>query len=384
LLGWSLLFSNLFALPLMNIGGLLLEGAPNKDFTGVVGAVAVSYLLVPFQAYAALKGLLEKEEGPWFRTPKTGKITDPVTHLRRLYKLRKWLFGNGHGNGGGRRLAPVLAIGVARPPRRPSRKVGWIVTLAVVCALGGLGVEAVNAPIAEAAGTSLYLHGGSCPTTDGTMDTTSPTSTTKTWSLGTAAQSCQWDASTSTTSDQTIYATDVFTFTFWAVSSKANRSAAISATFGYSAVSTCNSVTAIATMPTFSFTLASTSSTQETPPTFSPAADVLVPAGSFFCWTITVQTASGNISLQWDSSAAATNLNSSDTIFVPEYVLLLAGIAFILPVARRNRRRSTPLSRSGSRESFDWFELENAASADVEPGGRTAGDKPADAAPSRP
>jgi hypothetical protein len=29
-----------------------------------------------FQAFAAIKGFLEKEEGPWFRTPKTGRITD--------------------------------------------------------------------------------------------------------------------------------------------------------------------------------------------------------------------------------------------------------------------------------------------------------------------
>src|SRR5207302_7998608 len=39
-LGWSLLFSNVLSLPLMNVGGLLLEGAPSKDFGGVLGAVA--------------------------------------------------------------------------------------------------------------------------------------------------------------------------------------------------------------------------------------------------------------------------------------------------------------------------------------------------------
>src|SRR5439155_26157220 len=106
----------------------------------------------------------EKEEGPWFRTPKTGRITDPVKHLRRLYRLRKWLFGNGNGNGKGGHgpLRPAPAhVEVAPPlPRRPSRRIAWIVTIAIVCALGGLGINAVHAPPAYAA-SSFYLHNGS-------------------------------------------------------------------------------------------------------------------------------------------------------------------------------------------------------------------------------
>src|SRR5205085_5388252 len=144
-------------------GGLLLEDAPPKDFGGVLGAMVVSYLLVPFQAYAALKGLLEKEEGPWFRTPKTGRITDPVKHLRRLKKLRKWLFGNGNGNGkggyGGLKPALLHIEAAQRPLRRPSRRIAWIVSIAVVCALTGLGIDAVHAPPAYAA-TSFYMHNG--------------------------------------------------------------------------------------------------------------------------------------------------------------------------------------------------------------------------------
>ncbi|MEA2656562.1 MAG: hypothetical protein QOI23_1927, partial [Chloroflexota bacterium] len=87
-LGWALLFSNIFALPLMNLGGLILEEAPPRDLQGVLGAVVLSFALVPFQGWAALKGLLAKEEGPWFRTPKTGRVTDEVHHLRRLQMLR--------------------------------------------------------------------------------------------------------------------------------------------------------------------------------------------------------------------------------------------------------------------------------------------------------
>src|SRR6202171_3167492 len=84
LLGWSLLFSNIFALPLMNVGGLILEEAPRRDMQGVLGALVLSFALVPFQAWAAFKGLISKDEGPWFRTPKTGRVTDEGHHPRRL------------------------------------------------------------------------------------------------------------------------------------------------------------------------------------------------------------------------------------------------------------------------------------------------------------
>src|SRR5439155_324851 len=90
LLGWSLLFSNIFALPLMNLAGLILEEAPARDVQGVVGALVLSFALVPFQGWAAFKGLISKDEGPWFRTPKTGRVTDEVKHLRRLHLLRRW------------------------------------------------------------------------------------------------------------------------------------------------------------------------------------------------------------------------------------------------------------------------------------------------------
>src|SRR2546427_5505626 len=111
LLGWSLLFSNIFALPLMNLGGLLLEEAPARDVQGVFGAVVLSFALVPFQAWAAIKGLLSKDEGPWFRTPKTGRVTDEVRHLRRLHMLRRWL-------GGPRGSPPCCAAAatISRPP----------------------------------------------------------------------------------------------------------------------------------------------------------------------------------------------------------------------------------------------------------------------------
>ncbi len=79
--GWSLVLTNLFALPLMNAVGLFLEESEEKDYQGIFSFIALSYIVVPFQAYASLKGFL-KGEGPWFRTPKTGHITDIITRGR--------------------------------------------------------------------------------------------------------------------------------------------------------------------------------------------------------------------------------------------------------------------------------------------------------------
>ena len=80
--GWSLVLTNMLALPLMNAVGLFLEESEEKDYFGLASFVALSYIVVPFQAYAALKGFLESKEGPWFRTPKTGRITDIFTRGR--------------------------------------------------------------------------------------------------------------------------------------------------------------------------------------------------------------------------------------------------------------------------------------------------------------
>jgi cellulose synthase/poly-beta-1,6-N-acetylglucosamine synthase-like glycosyltransferase len=85
--GWCLVLTNMFALPLINGVGLFLEESDQRDFVGIFSFILLSYILVPFQAYAAIKGLFEKEEGHWFRTPKTGHITDSFFRSR----FRRWL-----------------------------------------------------------------------------------------------------------------------------------------------------------------------------------------------------------------------------------------------------------------------------------------------------
>jgi glycosyltransferase involved in cell wall biosynthesis len=160
-LGWSLLFSNIFALPLMNLGGLILEEAPGRDLQGVLGALVLSFALVPFQGWAALKGLIRKDEGPWFRTPKTGHITDEVHHLRRLRMLRRWLLGARES-----RLRPPSspAYSIAAPAARPrGRRLGWIAAGGLALALLALAWGSTRAPISQAAGNPLYLHGNGSP-----------------------------------------------------------------------------------------------------------------------------------------------------------------------------------------------------------------------------
>ncbi|MFC1727828.1 kelch repeat-containing protein, partial [Patescibacteria group bacterium] len=87
--GWSLVLTNLFSLPLMNAVGMFLEEAEEKDYIGILSFMLLCYILVPFQAYAAVKGLLKKDEGPWFRTPKTGKVTDVFTRGQ----FYRWISG---------------------------------------------------------------------------------------------------------------------------------------------------------------------------------------------------------------------------------------------------------------------------------------------------
>lgn len=82
LVGWTLVFSNLFSLAIMNLSGLFLERGARRPWSGVMSVVGLSTLLVPFHGYAALKGLLEEEEGGWHRTDKSGRITGIVDLLR--------------------------------------------------------------------------------------------------------------------------------------------------------------------------------------------------------------------------------------------------------------------------------------------------------------
>ena len=252
-LGWSLLLTNLLSLPVMNFAGLLLEGAPAKDYIGILGALVTSFLLVPFQAYAAIKGMLERDEGPWYRTPKTGRVTDPVSHLRQLKWLRKWL-GPLHRNPTA--TAPVHST--ALPPPRPPQRLGWVVVAALLFTLGGIGYGALHAPVVKAAATTLYLYD---PVSRGQMDVPPPVAVApSTFNMTAAGNTFTWPTP-ATTGVNSLPAGTTVTMNYWS-GGAAGATSNANLTFGYSANSSCLQITwiqnahAIASSTTVSATMA--------------------------------------------------------------------------------------------------------------------------------
>src|SRR5437868_2448792 len=112
--GWSLVVSNALALPLMNLTGVLLEGSLKRDALGLLSFIGLSWILVPFQAYASIKALFEKKEGGWVRTPKSGRVTESLErfHLARLmpWELPRRKRGQHRPGGTGRVTAAAVVV----------------------------------------------------------------------------------------------------------------------------------------------------------------------------------------------------------------------------------------------------------------------------------
>ena len=347
LLGWSLLLSNVFALPLMNLGGLILEEAPARDAQGVLGALVLSFALVPFQGWAAFKGLISKDEGPWFRTPKTGRVTDEVRHLRRLHLLRRWLTGRPQA---GRRWMPPVAP--ATPPLRSSgshrRWLGWVVVGVLAVLFGSLAIASVRAPVVKAAGNPLYLHG--------TGVSPACTASTVDQNVGTRATPCAIQSSAggvvttwsfSNLPAQTV-AAGVWTFQlFWSGGTGAtNDTVAISA--GVSPTASCAGFAALIPNAGSTWTADYGANTTNTtsPLTVSTSASqlpmVITPGGSLCIQVTLTHNTGGKPSMLYDgaSGAGSTNL-VAPSIIVPESLLGLAGLVAIVPVfaSRLVRRR---------------------------------------------
>jgi len=115
--GWSLVVSNALALPLMNLTGVLLEGSLKRDALGVFSFIGLSWLLVPFQAYASIKAFFERKEGGWVRTPKSGHVTETLErfHLARLmpWELPRRRRGQAKASSGTGRLAAAAVVVLA-------------------------------------------------------------------------------------------------------------------------------------------------------------------------------------------------------------------------------------------------------------------------------
>jgi cellulose synthase/poly-beta-1,6-N-acetylglucosamine synthase-like glycosyltransferase len=340
LLGWSLLFSNIFALPLMNLGGLILEEAPARDLQGVLGAVVLSFALVPFQAWAAFKGLISKDEGPWFRTPKTGNVTDEVHHLRRLFLLRRWLTG---------RKRPPHDTRPATSPSSPAvpltpghrRWVGWFVVGVLVLLFGSLAFASSHAPVVSAAGNPLYLHGtGNAPCAPGSLDPTP----------GARARPCRLSGAVGVWSEtnlpaQTV-AAGIWSFTmYWARSG--NNTSTVSISAGVAVGASCAGFVAIIPNPltTWTATYGPGSANPTSPFTVSTSAAqaaLVIPPGGSLCLRVDdTQSSGGDVDMLYDRGVglADTRVVPPSTV-VPESLLPLAAlIPFIPLLARRFVRR---------------------------------------------
>jgi cellulose synthase/poly-beta-1,6-N-acetylglucosamine synthase-like glycosyltransferase len=348
-LGWSLLFSNIFALPLMNLGGLILEEAPRRDLQGVFGALVLSFALVPFQGWAAFKGLVSKDEGPWFRTPKTGHVTDEVHHLRRLQLLRRWLLGRR-----ARRLevTPIVRTtprAVARTDvRSRNRWIGWGVAFAMLASFGGLAWLASRAPVVSAATSPLYLHGsGTGPTcTPGTLSQTAgaqvppcevqPDGITYTWSFTNLPL-------------QTV-ASGVWSLTMYWNGGNGNVNDTVTVSAGVSATTSCAGF--VSTIPvagtTWSTTFGPTGAQTTNPFTVSTSGGptngvqpllAITPGGSLCLSVILTHTTGGKPVMLYDGAVGTADTRLvPPSIIVPESVLGLLGFALLIPVFTRPKR----------------------------------------------
>jgi 1,2-diacylglycerol 3-beta-glucosyltransferase len=343
LLGWSLLFSNIFALPLMNLGGLILEEAPRRDLQGVLGALVLSFALVPFQAWAAFKGLISKEEGPWFRTPKTGRVTDEVHHLRRLNLLRRWLMGPR-----ARRLewkspaTPAVARSISG---LRNRWAGWAVAVALLASFAGMVWLASRAPVVTAAGNPLYMHGsGTAPgCTPSTLDQTIGTQVTA-CTIQSAAGGVTSTWGFTNLPAQTV-AAGVWTFTMYWTGGSGATNDTVTVSAGVSATASC--ALFVATIPnvgsTWSTTYGSSGVNTTSPFTVSTSASQLalvIPPGGSLCVSVTLtHNTGGKPSMVYDGTAGVGDTRIvPPSIIVPENLVGFVGLALLIPLFTARRR----------------------------------------------
>jgi cellulose synthase/poly-beta-1,6-N-acetylglucosamine synthase-like glycosyltransferase len=348
-LGWALLFSNILALPLMNLGGLVLEEAPPRDFQGVLGALVLSFALVPFQGWAALKGLINKEEGPWFRTPKTGRITDEVHHLRRLHMLRRWLLGH-RAAVGERPMRPAqparatpLGHAAAPPANHPHKRLGWLVIAGMALAVGALVWGSSSVPVVESAGNPLYLHGtGVAPAcTPSTIDQ----------AVGVRATPCSVTSNGSTIvfgftnlPSQTVSA-GVWSFKFYWNGGSGSVSDTISVSVGAVAGASCAGF--VATIPsggsTWTTTYGPNGANTTSPVTVNTSASqtaLVIPAGGSLCMRVVLTHSTGGATafLYDGTTGVADNQLVPPSTVVPESVLGFLGLALAIPMITARRR----------------------------------------------
>ncbi|GAC1506138.1 MAG: hypothetical protein NVS1B3_05410 [Candidatus Dormibacteraceae bacterium] len=351
-LGWSLLFSNVFALPLMNLGGLILEEAPRRDLQGVWGALILSFALVPFQGWAAFKGLVSKHEGPWFRTPKTGLVTDEVHHLRRLQLLRRWLLGPQSWRQQRTHVEGHISPSVARKDGgRGNRRLGWVVVVALFLAVGGVVAGALRAPVGEAnSGSTFELFGnGAGPTVFSTSASNNTTLAHVFFGAGclppcpavwTAGVGAYPGVATPTSAAQTVYA-GTYRWQYWSlpVIAGVGADATVNWTFEYGDNIGC--ATNPVTIAAFTAVPLLVGQNGTSAVVGTSNTNVNVPAGKYLCLSVAWNSGGPVALLYGNQSVEHTNFTTPQVIFIPEFGPALLGLALAIPFATRlwSRRR---------------------------------------------
>ncbi|MGH2619575.1 MAG: glycosyltransferase, partial [Anaerolineales bacterium] len=203
-LGWTLVFTNSLSLVLMNLTGLFMERGVRRNWSGLFSFILLTFMLVPYQAYAALKGLIEPHEGGWHRTQKTGVITDIVDKLGLGKRMRRLLPKQKKSKDGGfdlgRRLgipAAQIAARLPEPIRRRARglSMGVRVASGLAALLVLLAILAGGISVVSAAPDAFYLH--TPPMNDGESMNTTTGSGTASLVFDTPGQTARWYSSLS-------------------------------------------------------------------------------------------------------------------------------------------------------------------------------------------
>jgi cellulose synthase/poly-beta-1,6-N-acetylglucosamine synthase-like glycosyltransferase len=322
-LGWSLVLANLAALPLMNAAGLVLEEAPIGDFRGALGSIVTAYLLIPYQGWATLRGFFEAVEGGWVRTPKTGRLTGAIHHLRPVEMIQQWAVGLP------RRGAPAAAPAPAQIVGR--RFVPRAVTFSLALLTLGLTACAIVLPV-SAASSAYYLHSNFF------MDHNPAGSGHKTTINLSPGDTLTW------TSTDVYPAGDVIpagTYTFTADWQKdASAHASVTFTVGYGAA--CSS---FASLVSWTSDVNAPPQPTTTGGTTTHATDLPSGGPYHICFrihvnSITCKGAKCPLAIVFDTSRFQAILNLP-AIEVSERSLPLLGVALVVPlmVAIRSRRR---------------------------------------------
>jgi cellulose synthase/poly-beta-1,6-N-acetylglucosamine synthase-like glycosyltransferase len=329
--GWALLLSNLMALPLMNVSGLISEGTAKKDFTGIFSAIVLSYILSVFQAYAALKGLFEKKEGTWVRTYKTGVITETMRKFQ-LDKFWKAVTKPRHK----RTKAKASAAHKPIPPGIKARFVSFVprgrisLSLVAIILLGltllmitGLS-QNVRETSAIPSNTKWYFYNNGGPiATPGTLSETAPSAGSQSIVGGTTYY---W----ATTSTYSVSSADSGTWIFHLVYSSMNYpgSKTITLTIYLSSSRT-----------TLGSSVGSNTLSSSSLSAGGGTIDVNI--------SVTASTGTYYVQFSWSSDAPGskslvmTTSNVGSTLTVPENALLLGALVPLIPfVLRRISNRS--------------------------------------------